>query len=142
MIALILDTFIPAEQELGMPSASAIDFDGYANRYGVQDLVSRYAALVDAVAFEKLTQPFSTLSEGERLNVINATRAKDIRLFSGFITHVFRAYYSAAEVLTLVGGGAVPPFPDGNVLENDDWTQLEPVYERGPIYRAVEEPTA
>jgi hypothetical protein len=140
MIALILDTIIPSDQELSMPSAAAIDFDAYAARNGVQDLVARYAATVESVAQEKQALPFAALSKDDRLRVIDATRTKDIRLFSGFITHVFRAYYSDGEVLDRIGSGAVPPFPEGNVLENDDWSLLEPVYERGQIYRAVEEP--
>jgi hypothetical protein len=142
MIVLILETVIPSDQDLGMPSAAAIDFDAYAARYGVQELASRYAALVDSVAQERLAQPFSALSEDERLDVVNVTRTKDIRLFSGFITHVFRAYYSDGEVLARIGSGAVPPFPEGNALAADDWGLLEPVYERGPIYRAMKEPAA
>jgi hypothetical protein len=141
MIALILDTIIPADQELDMPSAASIDFDTYTVRYGVQDLTSRYSALVESVAQEKQSQPFSALNEDQRLSVVNATRSKDIRLFSGFITHVFRAYYSDGEVLARIGSGAVPPFPEGNALESDDWGLLEPVYERGQIYRTVEEPS-
>lgn len=139
MIALILDTVIPADQDLGMPSAAAIDFTAYCARYGVQETADRYAALVEATAQEKQSSAFADLGEDDRMAVINATRTKDIRLFSGFITHVFRAYYADGEVLARIGSGAVPPFPDGNVLDSDDWSLLEPVYERGPIYRAVEE---
>lgn len=137
MINLILDTVIPADMELNMPSAATIDFDAYATRYHVNNLISIYAALVDVTAQEMLNQPFSKLSEGNRFVVINATRTKDFRLFSSFITHIFRAYYSDNEVLTRIGSGAVPPFPDGNSLEPDDWSLLAPVYERGSIYRIV-----
>lgn len=139
MVALILDTIIPADNELGMPSAAMIDFEAYVQRYCIQEPVSRYTLLVEAVAQEKLGRPFDMLETEERLAVVNATRTKDIRLFSFFLTHVFRAYYSHRDILQRIGSGAVPPFPDGNRLEPDDWDLLEPVYERGPIFRVVEE---
>lgn len=140
MLALILDAIIPADPQLGMPSAASIGFDSYITRYGLQDTMTRYTTLVADLAQEKQGQPFTALATQTRLDVITASRAKDIRLFSSVITHVLRAYYSHRDVLGRISSGAVPPFPDGNMLESDDWTLLEPVYERGPIYRHIQTP--
>jgi hypothetical protein len=139
MIDPILDTIIPQDKELGLPSAAAINFDSYAARYGIQDLVARYANLVDLTAEAKLKKPFRDLDADERFAVITATTAKDFRLYSGFVIHVMRAYYTHKQVLSQIGSGAVPPFPTGNVIDQGDWDLLEPVYERGPICRAVED---
>jgi hypothetical protein len=37
----------------------------------------------------------------------------------------------------IIGAGSVPPFPQGNPIEVDDWMILEQVYERGQVYRDV-----
>ena len=140
MFNLILETIIPADPDLSMPSAADIDFATYTVRYGLQDSVGRYSALVHRIALEKCGLPFAALNVADRLAVINATRNKDTRLFFSMITHVFRSYYTHREVLTRISSGAVPPFPQGNELEDDDWTLLEPVYLRGPVYRTVKTP--
>ena len=137
MIAPILETLIPPDQELGMPSAAAIGFDAYVQRYGIQETVSRYAVLVETLSDDKFKHPFSALCSDDRLALLNASRTADIRLFSEFLTHVFRAYYSNREVLDRIGSGSVPPFPEGNPMDQDDWSILEPVYERGQIFRNV-----
>jgi hypothetical protein len=41
------------------------------------------------------------------------------------------------QVLNSIQSGSVPPFPEGNYLENDDWEILGPVFERGKIYRTI-----
>lgn len=141
MIDSILETIIPTDVELQMPSAAAIGFDAYSARYGIEDLVTRYQALVETLAQEKKGMAFIQLTEEERLAIINACRTTDIRLFSAFLTHVFRAYYTHQGVLDRIGSGSTPPFPDGNSIEQDDWSILESVYERGQIFRPVEEQT-
>lgn len=141
MIKLILETIIPSEPELEMPSAAEIDFDSYTVRYGLEEMVSKYLVLVDTLAHNKFMLPFSTLDSDARLAILNVSRRADIRMFSEFLTHVFRAYYTNRDVLKRIGSGSIPPFPDGNTIEQDDWSILEPVYSRGQIFRRVEAAT-
>jgi hypothetical protein len=162
MLNCILETIIPAEPVRGLPSAAEIGFAAYCRQYAAQGGSDTFCALVDAVMREekglereqqigqKVTKElakepegdavtgFRTLDEDARLRVLNLCRSRDIRLFSSFITHVFRAYYSHPDVLARIGSGAVPPFPQGNSLASDDWTILEPVFQRGAVYRKVE----
>ena len=135
----ILDAFIPADSELGMPSAADLDFAGYAARHGIGALTVALENLVEDLARSQHGEPFEALDEGCRLQVLQAARSRDFRGFSDFVTHLFRAYYSDRKVLSRLGAGAVPPFHEGNALEADDWSLLEPVYDRGPIYRTWEE---
>ena len=88
---------------------------------------------------EKFSKDFRELNETQRISVLAASKLEDIRLFSAFLEHCFRAYYSDKRVLSILKVGSSPPFPEGNVLEEDDWTILMPVYERGSIYREFDE---
>jgi len=138
MLNSILETIIPAEPERGLPSAAEIGFMTYCRQYALQGLSATFCAQVEATTQQELGEDFRTLDEDARLRVLNLCRSRDIRLFSSFITHVFRAYYSHLDVLARIGSGAVPPFPQGNSLASDDWTILEPVFQRGAMYRKVE----
>ncbi len=139
MIKLVLDTFIPGDTSLGMPSAALIDFETYQRKYGIHQLVSDFLAELAVLSLDKFGKKFADLNEDSRLAVVNACKAKNVRLFAAFLTNCFRAYYSDKAVLSCIPTGSVPPFPIGNVLEQDDWSLLEPVYDRGPIYRTVPE---
>ncbi|CAD6540296.1 hypothetical protein [Paraburkholderia metrosideri] len=135
MIELIRDTILPGDTELGMPPASSVDFELYQIRHGISGPVDKFVELVADVARKKFNKEFEQLDESQRLVAINGCKVVDVRLFSTFITHALRAYYTDRRVLYRLSVGAIPPFPAGNELGVDDWTILEPVYERGPIYR-------
>jgi hypothetical protein len=138
MIELVLDTLLPGDAALDMPRASTLDFEGYQLRHRVTDQVDAFLDMLAKVARDKFGEPFESLDSTKRLAAINACKLVDVRLFSVFVTHVMRAYYSERRVLTQLSAGAVPPFPAGNQLAADDWTILEPVYLRGRIWRDTE----
>ncbi|MFM0480734.1 hypothetical protein PQQ81_09410 [Paraburkholderia strydomiana] len=138
MIELVLDTMLPGDAALGMPRASTLDFEGYQLRHRVTDQVDAFLKMLANVAHEKFGQSFDALDAGQRLAAINGCKLVDVRLFSAFVTHVMRAYYTERRVLAQLSVGAVPPFPAGNEIAADDWTILEPVYLRGQIWRNAE----
>lgn len=135
MIKQICDTILPGDSVLDMPPASALDLEAYFIRHGVTEMTASFVEVVSDTARRKFDKDFKNLDGVQRLAAINGCKVVDIRLFSSFITHVLRAYYTDRSVLDRVSAGAVPPFPGGNELDADDWTILEPVYERGTIYR-------
>ena len=135
MIAIVLDTILPGDAARQLPPASRIDFAGYQLRYGCADVVTAFMALLTELAQTHHENTFAELSPEQRLALVNRCKVRNIRLFSSFVTHCFRAYYADASVLQAIGAGAVPPFPQGNPMPSDDWTLLEPVFERGKIYR-------
>jgi hypothetical protein len=141
----VLDTLIPADPDMEMPSASQAGV-GHQLRLGPQAAtVNAYLAVVqqtwqaqaEASGAEALGG-FDQWPPTQRLELLNATRKGNMRLFAAFITAAFQAYFTSPAVLSRIGSGAVPPFPQGNTLPADDWTLLEPVYERGRLYRDVE----
>lgn len=137
MISLVIDTIIPGDVALGMPPASATNFEEYVDIFDKSELVERFSRGLQGVCKNRFESDFETLSSADRLNAINAYKNVDVRLFVEFISTLFRVYYSNPRVLQIISSGSVPPFPDGNVLEGDDWGILEPVFERGKIFRQV-----
>ena len=56
--------------------------------------------------------------------------------FSLFMALLLRAYYRDARVLNTYGRRPGPPFPEGYVLEQGDWSLLDAVRDRPPLFRA------
>ncbi|MGE4280052.1 MAG: hypothetical protein AB7G62_10725 [Magnetospirillum sp.] len=126
---VFLDTILPGDEGLGLPSASAIAV--------VLVEWDQYAPVLDQLAIEAGGESFLALDAPSRLALVEKSRRKQARLANGVIVAALKAYYTHPQVLHALGAGAVPPFPDGNFLEDDDWSILEPVFERGPIWREV-----
>lgn len=129
MMNAFLDAILPGDDGLGLPQASLVvtvlaDWD-------------QYATVLDDLARDAGAKGFAALDAPSRLAVVEKSRRKQARLANGVIVAALKAYYTDQQVLRALGAGAVPPFPDGNFLEDDDWSILEPVFERGPIWREV-----
>jgi len=139
MIKIVLDTLIPGDSNSNMPSASFLDFEAYQDKYKIDKIVNNFLFELNKISNYEFLKNFDELDNSQKMKALKSCKLKNIRLFSDFIKHVFRAYYSDKMVLSTLNVGSSPPFPDGNVIKEDDWTILLPVYERGSIYRTFDE---
>ena len=138
-LQFIIDAMLPGDPELGMPCASSIDFKAHLERHDLVGLAHEFVRLLDKACDDKFSLPFIDLDPEQKMQAINECKLVDVRGFSAFVGHLLRAYYTSQIVLMQIGAGSVPPFPQGNSLPQDDWSILEPVYERGQVYRDVPE---
>lgn len=127
MIDAFLDAILPGDESLGLPPGRSVAAAALAQAAPWDEVMAALAEGGDFVA----------LTADARLALVEKLRRKQARLANAVIVAALRAYYTDAGVLRALGAGAVPPFPDGNFLEDDDWSILEPVFERGPIWREV-----
>jgi hypothetical protein len=51
---------------------------------------------------------------------------------------VLLCYYRDDRVMRSLGQEARPPFPRGHVVEQGDWSLLDPVRARPPMFRTVD----
>ena len=131
----VIDTMLPGDSVLGMPSASTIDFEIYLKQHDLNQLSFDFIQMLDKVCEEKKGMAFVDLDEVQKMQAINACKLVDVRVFSAMVSHLIKAYYTAPSVLININSGSVPPFPNGNSIEEDEWSILEPVYERGRVFR-------
>lgn len=135
-LSIVVDIILPGDLILKMPRASKINFEAYLMRHQALQIAIDFLKLLNTVCVEKIGLSFYEIeSQSQQLKLINLCKLKNVRLFSRFIEHLLRAYYTSPDILLLIGAGSVPPFPRGNVMSEDDWGILEIVYERGQIYR-------
>jgi hypothetical protein len=135
MIETVLNAIIPGDRKLKMPSASELDFNSYKIKHGIENLVIDFLLELTKVSNEKYSKFFVDLNEEQKIEALNFCKLRSVRIFSDFLKNIFRFYYSDIRVLSLINAGSSPPFPNGNVIEEDDWAILIPVYERGQVYR-------
>ena len=138
-LQVIIGAMLPGDPELGMPCASSIDFEAYLERHDLVGVAHEFVRMLNKVCGDKFSLPFIDLLPEQKMQAINAYKLVDVRGFSALVGHLLRAYYTSPLVLARIGAGSIPPFPQGNSLPQDDWSILEPVYERGQVYREIKE---
>lgn len=124
---------IPASTAFGMPGADdpAIFADMVASVRRDGPALSQTLRAVDDAA----GKPFSSLPAGEQIALLTRMRTEQPGLFGVVESVVSRAYYRNDRVLTSIGMEPRAPFPAGFVVEQGDWSLLDPVRKRGAIFR-------
>ena len=126
-------TMIPASPRHGVPGADdpAIFADILASlerdRADVIDALRRLDDLAGG--------SFAALDAAQRLAIANAYRAEGGAPLAALSRVVLLCYYRDDRVMRALGQEPRPPFPLGHVVQQGDWSLLEPVRQRPPFWR-------
>jgi len=123
-------TMIPASTRYGVPGAD--DETIFA------DVVSNIGRDLDDVraALKKLAG-IAALPSDRRLEKANAFRADGGPLLATIARVILVCYYRDDRVMNSLGLEPRAPFPKGHVVEQGDWSLLDPVKKRAPFWRKV-----
>ena len=81
---------------------------------------------------------FDELDEAGRTEVAARFRQAGGAQLAALVRVVLLCYYRDDRVMRSLGQEPRPPFPGGHVVEQGDWSLLDPVRKRPPMYRQVE----
>jgi hypothetical protein len=126
----IAGTMVPADAGLGVPGA-----DDPAILADIVKSVGRDLPLVRKAIAEITAKSFASLDRDRREALINdmyASRAAPIMALGRVI---LGAYYRDDRVLLALRQEARAPFPKGYTLEQGDWSLLDAVRKRPPLWR-------
>ena len=127
---------IPASHEFDVPGA-----DDPAIQGDIVSTLGRDADLVRA-ALDQLTrlagQPLVSLDPARRRALAIELRAAGGAAMATLTRVVLQCYYRDDRVVRSLGLEPRPPYPAGHVLEDGDWSLLDPVRARPPFWRRVE----
>jgi hypothetical protein len=129
----IAGVIIPASMEFDVPGGDdpAIQADIVATLGRDADLVrealDEFARLAAA--------PLASLDPMRRESVGMELRAKGGAAVATLTRVVLQCYYRDDRVVRSLGLEPRPPFPKGHVLEDGDWSLLDPVRARPPFWR-------
>lgn len=134
-LAALCARMIPASAEFKVPGADdpriLADIAGSIARDATS--VHNTLALADRLAGGSL----AALSVQDQDKVCERLRAEggvDLMLT---VRIVLQCYYRDDRVMLSLGMEPRPPFPKGHTLPEGDWSLLDPVRERGKVWRAV-----
>jgi hypothetical protein len=80
---------------------------------------------------------FAALDAARRAEVAAKLRAEGGSAVGVLTRVVLLCYYRSDRVMISLGLETRPPFPKGHVLEQGDWSLLDPVRARKPFWRPV-----
>jgi len=132
-LRIIAGIIIPASMEFDVPGADdpAIQADMVAT-------LGRDAGLVRE-ALDELARlagrPLASLDPARREAVAMELRAKGGAAVATLTRVVLQCYYRDDRVVRSLGLEPRPPYPKGHVLEEGDWSLLDPVRARPPMWR-------
>jgi len=123
-------TMIPASATHGVPGAD----DGKI----FADIVRSIGRDLDdlRVALKKLAG-IAGLPAAARLDKANTFRAEGGLPLQAIARVVLQCYYRDDRVMRSLGQEPRSPFPKGHVIEQGDWSLLDPVKKRAPFWRKV-----
>jgi hypothetical protein len=125
---------IPASAEFDVPGA-----DDPAIQTDIVATLGRDTGLVrealDELARLAGRRPLASLDPGRRETVALELRAKGGAAVATLTRVVLQCYYRDDRVVRSLGLEPRPPYPKGHVLEDGDWSLLDPVRARPPMWR-------
>jgi hypothetical protein len=124
---------IPASAEFDVPGADdpMIQADIMATLGRDTDLVQEALETLAQLA----GQPLASLDPARREVVAAELRAKGGAKLATLARVVLQCYYRDDRVVRSLGLEPRPPYPKGHVLEDGDWSLLDPVRARPPMWR-------
>jgi len=132
-LRVIAGTIIPASAEFDVPGA-----DDPAIQADIVATLGRDAVLVRE-ALDQLARlagsPLADLDPARREAVAMELRAKGGPAVATLTRVVLQCYYRDDRVVRSLGLEPRPPYPKGHVLEDGDWSLLDPVRARPPMWR-------
>lgn len=131
----VAGVMIPASAEFDVPGADdAAIFADIVKSLGrdfadVRVALGRLAALGGGA--------FADLDEARRQAVAASFQVEGGAPLAALSRSVLQCYYRDDRVIRSLGMEARPPFPKGHVLEQGDWSLLDPVRTRPKMWRDV-----
>ena len=129
----IAAALIPASMEYDVPGA-----DDPAIQADIVATLGRDAILVRE-ALDELARlagvPLASLDPTRRESVGMELRAKGGAAVATLTRVILQCYYRDDRVVRSLGLEPRPPYPKGHVLEDGDWSLLDPVRVRPPMWR-------
>jgi hypothetical protein len=133
-LRVIAGVMIPASAEFDVPGA-----DDPAIQADIVATLGRDTGLVrealDELARLAGRRPLASLDPARRETVALELRAKGGAAVATLTRAVLQCYYRDDRVVRSLGLEPRPPYPKGHVLEDGDWSLLDPVRARPPMWR-------
>ncbi len=133
----LVKLIIPPSEEYGIPGADDVEIFSSILAKGreLEHVLKQGLAEINERAQLNYDQTFYEITDEQRTE-LTADLQKSNSHFVRLLTSItLQAYYQDKRVIESLDMEARPPFPEGNELEQGDWSLLDPVKNRDKFYR-------
>jgi hypothetical protein len=135
-LAGVLDEIIPPSRDRRLPGAGQLGLaDALARNAELRPLLASGLAALDEIARARGAAGFAELASGERREALEGVATRAPGFLPILVVQTFVGYYRDGLVRGALGLENRPPFPRGYEVEPTDFSILDPVRRRDPIYR-------
>ena len=131
----LVNLIIPSNADRGLPAAADVGCAEYLQNQEDLAWVRDGIAILAEASRDQFGREFRSLATAEQEQLVHGLRRRLTRFYIRLSQRVAERYYQDDQVLESIGLPARPPFPEGYLVDEGDLTLLEPVFERGEIYR-------
>lgn len=137
ILDVVLDQMIPEDATRGKPSAVDVEVFEYIAERNPTSLVEIGHQLdeLNALAATLFDKQYTDLTRELQDETLNRLREQDPRFLLSLALQSVECYYLDSRVMTAIGLPSRAPYPDGYTVHRGDLTLLDPVRERGQIWR-------
>jgi hypothetical protein len=136
-LRLVQNLLIPADIDRGMPGAGELDFIGYVSEFAsgsMNAITAELDKIIDA-SENRHGAKFAELASNEQQELLEQLESSQPHFAVNLQVQTLSCYYQDDSVMEALGMEARPPFPEGNKVVSGDLSLLDPVRNRGKIYR-------
>jgi hypothetical protein len=131
-LASLLDELLPPREDARLAGAGGL---GLADAVDAASLSSPLRPALPAALATLTSSGFAGLAKAEKRARVEALAKQSPELFQLLLRHAYGAYYTHPSVVAALGLPARPPFPKGYEVPPTDFSLLDPVRRRAPMYR-------
>lgn len=131
LLRALAGTIIPASAEHDRPGADdpVIFADLLISAGPMLEFIGEYLQTLAGAT------DFLSADPDERVVLAEQLRANQPEAVGLIVSLVGQCYYRDPRVLESLGMAPRPPFPEGYAIDQGDWSLLDPVRQRGRLYR-------
>ncbi|MEZ5741498.1 MAG: gluconate 2-dehydrogenase subunit 3 family protein [Burkholderiaceae bacterium] len=138
-LAALMNLMIPASRDGRMPAAASLGLydDPRALPPAARAHLERGLDTLAARAESAHRKPVAELPDSDLNALVEALRADDRAFISALTLHTVARYLEHEQTMTALGLEPRPHWPKGHEVPQGDWDLLEPVRQRGPVWRKI-----
>jgi hypothetical protein len=134
LLRRLAGSIIGASEPLNLPGADEENiFSELLRRVEREDKLRQ--GMVDFFAEFGGVETVANLDDTDFQALMEIVKIKQHMFLATVLVLVTQSYYQNSEVLRALNKHDGPPFPRGNDLEQGDWSLLDPVKNRVPLFR-------
>jgi len=136
-LSTLVGMMIPASEKYNVPSA-----DDESILAEIIVAVGDQSAMIvlglevlNEKAWDEGRGSFTDLTDDLRMTIVEQLKETSVDFLQNVVTLTSQCYYRDPRVMESLGMEPRPPFPEGFEVEQSDWLMLDPVRDRGRIWR-------